>query len=233
MNFNRINTKWGEMFHLAGDNDSLLTLLAKKGSYQPYIIDLAQKCTKDNPNKNIIDIGANIGVHSIPIAKGNKLSIVYAFEPCPENFLSLEQNKKHHNLDNLRIFSYGLGARNEQKTFYQVPSRRGASSFDKTGLDLNTVVKKELPIYPLDDFLYSLEDVGFIKIDVQNFEYQVLLGAQKLIERDHPAIMVECPARDMYEKDEYRKITKLLSKLGYMEIKRYNKDCLFVYQKNN
>ena len=222
MNFSYVMTDWGKMYHLIEDNDSLLLTLSKKKVYQPYIINLASQYG----DKIIIDIGANIGAHSIPIAKQNN-NKVYAFEACSGNVSCLEKNKNYHQCDNLDIFPYALGSTKTSNIFYQVPTRRGASSFDPTGLDMSTVVKKKVECFPLDHFLSQLEPVSFIKIDVQNFEYQVLLGATQLIERDKPAILVECPGRNLYEQMTYQKITHFFKKIGYYEKKRFNKDCLF------
>ena len=45
----------------------------------------------------------------------------------------------------------------------------------------------------LDEF--DLGDVGFVKIDVEGHEYQVLLGATELIDRERPTVLVEIELR--------------------------------------
>ena len=183
----------------------------------------------------MIDIGANIGTHTIPIAISNKIAGVYSFEACPDNVTCLAKNCKTHDLSSNRVIICPIGLSNKDDIipFYQVPTRRGASSFDSTGLDPQTVNLIKVTCQPLDNFLSTFENkkhrIDFIKIDVQNYEYQVLLGAIEVIKKYHPAILVECPARNNYEKKEYTKIYKLLGKLHYREVKRYNKDLLFIY----
>ena len=67
MEYSCIETKWGKMFHNQNDKDSLLKILSTKGTYQPYVISEA----KNNVKKDgwVIDVGANIGAHTVPIAK--------------------------------------------------------------------------------------------------------------------------------------------------------------------
>ncbi len=55
--------------------------------------------------------------------------------------------------------------------------------------------------------------VGFIKIDVEGHEYDVLLGAQKIIFRDHPAIILE--AEERHRRGAVKSVCELLSKFNY------------------
>ena len=231
MEYSCIETKWGKMFHNQNDKDSLLKILATKGTYQPYVISEAKNHVKKDGW--VIDIGANIGAHTVPIAKIDWIGGVHSFEACPENVKCLVKNTQTHDLTHrVKIHNNGLASCDKKLTFYQVTDKGGASSFDKTGLDDAKVNPIMIDCLPLDNWLHSFiqnnQRIDFIKIDVQNFEYQVLLGATRLLEYYHPTILVECPARNLYEQTEYQKITYLLAKFDYHEVKRHNKDCLFI-----
>jgi len=231
MEYSCIETKWGIMFHNQNDKDSLLQILATKGTYQPYVISEAKNHVKKDGW--IIDVGANIGAHTVPIAKIDWIGGVHSFEACPDNVKCLVKNIKTHDLTHrVNIHNNGLASCKKQLTFYQVTDKGGASSFDKTGLEdakLNPIMINCLPLDNwLPEFIENKQRIDFIKIDVQNFEYQVLLGAKRLLEYYHPAILVECPARNLYEQTEYQKITHFLAKLDYHEVRRHNKDCLFI-----
>ncbi|MCX8179735.1 MAG: FkbM family methyltransferase, partial [Candidatus Aenigmarchaeota archaeon] len=107
-----------------------------------------------------MDAGANVGVFSILCAKlGAKR--VLAFEPIEEICLKLEKNIQHNSLRNkITVVNKGLG--NEQKRI-------------KIGFDF---YENEAEIVPLDMFLRGRR-VDFIKIDVEGFEKEVILGAKE------------------------------------------------------
>jgi FkbM family methyltransferase len=69
----------------------------------------------------------------------------------------------------------------------------------------------EVPQVTLDGM--KLESVGFIKVDVEGHEFDVLLGAKKILERDRPAILVEVEER--HRPGAIQSIRELLSPLGY------------------
>ena len=72
--------------------------------------------------------------------------------------------------------------------------------------------------------------VDFIKIDVEGYEPFVLDGAKQIIEKYHPAILIEqTPAlSDRYGMD-YLAAGRLLELWGYKLIKQMNKNYLYVY----
>lgn len=232
LEYTKINTRWGLMYHLKEDKDSLISILTQKGVYQNYVIELAKTLTR--PGGWVLDIGANIGAHSIPIAKTPHVSGVWAFEACPDNVCCLTKNMtKHHLEKKLKIVNVGLSDNRQTLVFNQIKNKRGASSFDATGLDPKTIHQVNIQCQPLDDWLESWKNqdqlrIDFIKIDVQNYEYPVLTGAKRVLSHYQPAVLVECPARDQYEIVEYKKITTFFRSIGYREKQRYNKDCLFV-----
>jgi FkbM family methyltransferase len=69
----------------------------------------------------------------------------------------------------------------------------------------------EVPLRQLDDF--ALPSVGFIKIDVEGHEEDVLLGAQSLIARDRPSFMVEIEER--HNPGSIERVTRFFQSRGY------------------
>src|SRR4051812_33724777 len=62
------------------------------------------------PNEGIIlDIGANIGITTVPLASQKDNAIVYSFEPIPENISALKRVVKYFKLKNVKIFELALG----------------------------------------------------------------------------------------------------------------------------
>lgn len=108
-------------------------------------------------------------------------------------------------LKDVEIKNVGLGDTNQSATLY-VPYYRqwlhdGYTSFDKNSIEpllkliftdyqSKHLTIKELPFktQPLDDFNLAPD---FIKIDVQGFEYKVLLGAEKTLQKHLPVLLIE------------------------------------------
>jgi hypothetical protein len=70
-----------------------------------------------------------------------------------------------------------------------------------------------------------------IKIDVEGFEEQILLGAQQTIENNLPILVIEQQKHEY--QDDMKDLTsiKLLNKWGYEVIEQYNKDWILKSKK--
>lgn len=123
-----------------------------------------------------VDIGANIGVYTAFLAKtvGQK-GKVYAFEPSPHNFNLLKKCNKNNNVI---LVQAAVGDTTGQTILYVS---------DKLNVDHQTYEtdekreKIDVPSYRLDDYLRD-EKVDFIKMDIQGFEYQALLGMKNILQ---------------------------------------------------
>jgi len=137
--------------------------------------------------KTIVEVGANIGNHLAFYAQHMQAKKIFPFEPNPDSISLLNRNIKANGLESvIDTRGIGIGAGARHGTFsivLPIENNLGAArlSEDKTG---------ELEVYPLDERLAG-ETVDFIKIDVEGMEFEVLAGAEKLIERNRPVMMIE------------------------------------------
>jgi FkbM family methyltransferase len=140
-------------------------------------------------DKNILDIGANIGVHSVIYSNYTKKT-VYAFEPQPKVFDLLEKNIKGNNCKN--IVPHMFGASSQNTTFfmnavYDQKINQGAfrikekDSPEEMGITIQCKVLDEL----------NLQDIGYIKMDVEGHELEALEGLTNTINRYRPSLMIE------------------------------------------
>ncbi|NNJ54740.1 MAG: FkbM family methyltransferase [Bacteroidia bacterium] len=143
----------------------------------------------------VLDIGANLGLMSYYLSKSSKK--VYAFEPMPNNYEVIEKLKTRYKLDNLQILKNALGNKN-QKIQLVLPvvdgvKKQGLSHVvDEKMTEFNDGKLFETDCYKLDD-VPQLKDetISAIKIDVENFEYEVFQGAEELIKKNKPIIYCE------------------------------------------
>lgn len=137
--------------------------------------------------KNIIDIGANIGNHSLFFAKYMKCKNVYAFEPMQKNTALFNINLSAMK-DKCFLYEIALSNINGKKPLYNTEiNNNGGFSLNKNEKSIK--VLDEIDVVKLDNFGFT--DVTFIKIDVENHENEVLQGAKQTILKNKPTIILE------------------------------------------
>ena len=148
-----------------------------------------------NKPKNILDIGANIGVMTVHLAERFPGATIHAVEPLKPNLDALKYSLSKRNLNNFRIYETALGDQicNLEMVMPEDGNTRlhGLSHVVHESIDQwNKGTIYQVPCTTLDHLFPNLEVQG-IKIDVENFEFFVLKGAQQLISRCHPLIYAE------------------------------------------
>jgi FkbM family methyltransferase len=170
-----------------------------------------------NQFRRAIDIGGNIGFWSRDFC--NRFQHVEIFEPDPSNIKCLEANLIDKN--NYNLYKIGLGAKSEQKTFYQSLTSSGAHSFFREQVFEDNVEESTLEIKTLDSFQFT--DVDLIKIDTQGSEYDILLGARQTLLENDCVLNVEIEHKNKEQKQKGLEIISLLQSLGYSEHGRSRK----------
>ncbi len=158
----------------------------------------------------LIDVGANIGLVSLPVARDG--TPVIALEMLPANCLKLQLAGLLNGLPRLRVLQAAIS--NEEA----ILDYGGADAWGKIGdgaqqaaaLRLDTALR--LPNLPLPAWSRRL----VVKIDVEGHELEVLQGAQHLIATRRPAILFESIERaDRPENAGSLQCKRLLEHLGY------------------
>lgn len=128
-----------------------------------------------------LDIGANIGC--IGMALQSKGYTVISFEPQPEICKVLKKNVRGI-VENCAL-GMTEGEAKMPKVYY---SDKG--NFGGLGIGMKSVWGDyTVPVRTLDS--YAFDNVGFIKIDVEGFEEQVLRGGRETILRNKPVMYIE------------------------------------------
>jgi len=147
---------------------------------------LPEICRYITPNSVVIDVGANIGDHTIAYLRATGPNgIVIAYEPHP---LACECLRR--NCPEALAFQCAVGAEVGRCQYSPEPYNVGASFLSEQGED--TVIMTTLD----SDFNQILSPLGWksvsmIKIDVEGSEPEVLKGAERLITQYRPILCVE------------------------------------------
>jgi FkbM family methyltransferase len=177
----------------------------------------------------ILDLGANIGVTSYHLAKNFPLSTIFSFEPLTLNMNTLKRIKKKFKLENIKEFQVAVGEKPGtlemvMPVINNVPMHGLSHVIHEENTENNDGFKYNVPVICLDDFdeLKQLKKpVTAMKIDVENFEYFVLKGGEKLIAKDRPVIYCE-----LWENDNRKNCIELLANLGYSALVLQKKELI-------
>ncbi len=140
------------------------------------------------PGMTVLDIGANIGAHTLHLAQHvGPTGRVLAFEPMSDAFNKLRRNASlNPSLTNLTLHHVALGAENGtlQADFNH--------SWPVDG-KYRDVIPEPVPVRRLDDFLaeQGIPRVDLIKLDVDGFEHKIIRGAARTLRESRPLLVME------------------------------------------
>jgi FkbM family methyltransferase len=156
---------------------------------------------------NIIDIGAHVGLHTVPYAQRVKgRGRVYAFEPQAIMADLLCRNLEANNCTaNVEVFRFAAGHIDGVEVSLEEIIRDGpnaecsyhyedACEYNYGGLQLGLGTRKVV-MRTLDSFAFA--DVSLLKVDAEGAEPLVLWGARELIARCRPLILFERNAKSI------------------------------------
>lgn len=164
----------------------------------------------------LLDIGANIGNHSLYFLLERGAKYAYCFEPAKETFDILKKNMDINHLENCtKIFNAGVGAGSGSACISMSKEKNTAY----TQISLNE--EGDVKVIAIDDIGIK-EKINFIKVDVEGFELEVIKGMIKTLEKDKPIMMIEIWTKNLHE------IHSVMDPMGYqfelMEDRGYQAD---------
>ncbi len=183
------------------------------GTYEQAELDVLQLfLQKDSV---LLDLGANFGLYSLNAAKliGPEGKIV-SFEPFSVNFNALSEHVKLNKLTNVHPEKLAVGEEDGDITLYYNESEHNLGMVTATFTENAT--KEEVQVVSIDSYVKSesIERIDFIKIDIEGFEYQALLGMKHLLETQHPTLLIEILDGDGARTSSIE-VYRFLNELGY------------------
>lgn len=200
-------TRSGPMLALATDVYMARSLEAY-GEYCPEEGRMLKQLIR--PGMTVVEVGANMGTHSVDLARACAPGPFYAFEPQPRIFQVLCANLALNDIGNAFAYPDACGEVESEAVVplmdYSTPGNFGGLSLKAAGEPGVTVRVRTI------DSL-NLAGCGLLKIDVEGFESQVLRGARGAIARHRPTIYVE--------NDRAAQQAELISLIANMDYRLY------------
>lgn len=135
----------------------------------------------------VIDVGANIGLSTILLAR--MAARVIAYEPSPPNVAFLRRNLDLNGITNVEVRAAAASSEPGTLRFHVAQFGAGSHVVASGHVSGATIPTVDVPAVRLDDEAFP--PIAFIKIDAEGHEPDVLAGARGLLARDRPLIYTE------------------------------------------
>lgn len=219
--YTRTKTFWDEPFLVA--LPAAMDIYLTGGKTDDSEIRLAKFMIKSlRPGDFFIDIGSHFGYFSLLALKCLKgKGIVLAIEPAKEAFKILKENLKNHS--SATAINCLAGAKDSHQDFYEFPSQQSEyntaypEQFEETDWYKKTLITRTtIPCRSIDSLLSSYEQApGFIKIDAEGSELEVIKGAGKLVSESKDLIIVMEMLSKNRKNEAHLEAVEVLEKFNY------------------
>jgi FkbM family methyltransferase len=225
----RVNLIQGTVanYLLFATGDAISATIYKNGTWAEPLITISRFFYADVAQPFVLDIGANLGAYTVPVAQELAAAggYVYAYEPQRIVYYQLCGNVFLNRLDNVYAHCMALGDEDGSLALpaidYQNTTNIGGFSVDPAIREhqncISTSAARHEPEVPLKrlDSLTLPKAPCLIKIDVEGLELQVLRGGQQFLARhNYPPLLLEAWSGDWFA-PERQKLLDFIAQLGY------------------
>lgn len=164
---------------------------------------------------NALDIGANIGSHTLYFIKKWGIKKVWSFEPVPSTFAILRKNVEINGLEERIVLeNVGVGEKEYHASVKEeIKDNRGGTSIQEDSA--GTFVVKTIDSY-------HLSDVSLMKIDTEGYELKVLQGAEDTIVKNRPVILAEIADANI------EMVKSMMKEWNYKEARHSGENYIFI-----
>ena len=156
----------------------------------------------------VLDVGANIGNHTLYWATQTKVKKVYSVEAYDKTYVKLVRNIQINNLEN-RVSAFNFGVSD-------IESKGSVSHLESTNTGATQITADsngDVNLKLLDSLNIIEQRVDLIKIDVEGMELKCLRGAVNILQRFKPNLFVESA--------QLSEVDRFLQQYGYKYIKTF------------
>ncbi len=208
-------------FYIDSTRDWIKKRLHEGQIWEKHIVDLIYRYV--SPNTVALDIGSHIGTHTIVLSRciGDNGKVI-AFEPQKKIYKELCMNLNLNCCKNVIPICAALG--NQEGIAYL-----GKEDSDNEGGRFISFQHLIEPISMITLDQLGLKNISFIKMDVENYEGEVLKGAYKTIMVNRPIIIIEIGGGNIKQAEENIDSDEHLRKIiNYFEVD-LNYDISLIY----
>lgn len=167
------------------------------------------------PVGDILDVGADKGEWSCLYACSDSSRTVHAVDPSKKNLDDLSCENVHNIEKHVMMLDKHSSSRIEY-----------SSGYLHKGMKVKKSAKGNVEVSTVDE-LFKTKKIGFMHLDVEGFELNVLYGSLGVLKRDRPILSVEV---FMYDMASTKSLLQFLEKENYSlyvvhEICGWRKDC--------
>lgn len=132
-----------------------------------------------NKNKynieTVLDIGANIGIHTILYSLNWPMSKIHSFEPILENYEEIVKNISMNKINNVKVNNFGIYSENCEK-YLAIPLDRDENNTGLYSIKIDGKNKKKCKFKTIENYLTQekINKADFVKIDAEGCELDIL-----------------------------------------------------------
>lgn len=181
------------MFVMDSRSDLFKRIIINK-NYEPLLVDLCEKYI--NRNRDVIDVGANIGFYTVFFATVILDNKVVSIEPSKNAIKHLRRNIKMNNVsDKVEVFE---GVATDSVGSIQLKTIRGKEEYSSVGKMVHPSIStdkwniEEVKSTTLDILTKEMSlDPGFLKVDAEGSEHLIFKGSEQILRKKRPIILSE------------------------------------------
>ena len=177
--------------------ESIGNALFRKGHYQRDLANRVLALVGSPPGKTLLEIGANIGTHTVYLTRDGQFERMICIEPEPRNLQILKQNLLLNDLaERAIVVECAVGDQEGVADFYLDDRNYGASSLIKRKGSGDPI---SVPVRRIDEILRGLQispdELGLVWMDIEGSEPAAIKSMPELVERRVPIMMEYVPDR--------------------------------------
>jgi FkbM family methyltransferase len=179
----------GFSFH--GDARNLIDYhILSRGAFEPGLSEILCKWAKFHPHSAFIDVGANVGIHTLSTCKS--YHTVISIEAYPPLADSLKKTVERNKINNVSIHCVALGDKTGTVYFQSPPANNlGLGRIEKDGNNRENKTSIKINSVKGDDLLKIPIPISAIKIDTEGAELSVIKGLAQILNSQRPLVVTE------------------------------------------
>lgn len=167
------------------------------------------------PDDVACDVGANKGGFIYWLSCWCRDGRVIAFEPQPELARRLVEICRAIGLGNVTVEARAVYSHSGNMDLYVPTGHQPSASLHATTLGTGSFTTLPVPLVSLDEYFGEHDRIGLLKIDAEGAEFEIMKGAERILQQHAPLLVFECENRHLAPPGNVRDVFSYLEAFGY------------------